>query len=238
MSTELQIIPVIDLREGYVVMANGLSRDRYPLLTSVLTTSTSLAKVVADLLAFYPFPTLYIADLDAIMGRGNHHQSLEMLCQAYPGVTFWLDAGIQTLTDCQLYRGISNLHLVVGTETLKDMSLFQDPELRDKSVLSLDLKQQQWLGCSGVEEQVKDWPDRVIVMSLDHVGQQQGPATTLLATLKNQFGEKKWFMAGGVRDQYDLAKVAQVGAKGALIATALHRGHINQKTLANYMAIK
>jgi phosphoribosylformimino-5-aminoimidazole carboxamide ribotide isomerase len=107
--------------------------------------------------------------------------------------------------------------------------------MRSKFILSLDLKQQSCLGHSGLERQVELWPQRVIVMSLDHVGKQQGPATELLKCLQQEVAGKDWFVAGGVRHTDDLAAIAQQAAKGVLVATALHRGQISLKTLNVFM---
>lgn len=231
MLTRLQIIPVIDLRAGHVVLANGLSRQDYPLLNSILTAETGLQAVVDDLMSWYAFPMIYIADLDAIRGKGHHHALLAALSHAYPQLEIWLDAGIKTVQDTLAYQDLPNIHLVLGTETLTDMTLLKS----DQAILSLDMKNMQWLGQSGADAYPELWPDRVIVMSLDHVGQQQGPAITLLQQLTQQYGEKKWFMAGGVRDKDDLADVGRKGAKGVLIATALHRGQIDLETVKAHM---
>ncbi len=77
----MEIIPVIDVMKGRVVQAKGGVRAAYQPLQSQLTQQTDTIAVVADLLAYAPFKTLYMADLDAIMGRPPRYRSMT--------TTFW-----------------------------------------------------------------------------------------------------------------------------------------------------
>ena len=62
----LQVIPVIDLLRGQVVRARMGDRASYRPLESPLSPTSDPIDVVRGLLSVYPFPTLYVADLDAI----------------------------------------------------------------------------------------------------------------------------------------------------------------------------
>ena len=74
-----EVIPVVDLMGGLVVHARAGERDRYRPLESPLAASSEPADVVRGLLALHPFRSLYIADLDAIQGRGDHVAAVRAL---------------------------------------------------------------------------------------------------------------------------------------------------------------
>jgi phosphoribosylformimino-5-aminoimidazole carboxamide ribotide isomerase len=66
------------------------------------------------------------------------------------------------------------------------------------------------------------WPDRVIVMTLDHVGSYEGPDLATFARICAQAGERLVIGAGGIRNRDDLKAAQQARASGWLVASALH----------------
>src|SRR5215471_209116 len=90
----MEIIPVLDLKGGVVVRARMGQRHLYqPIETRLAATSDPL-DVARGLLAIHPFATLYVADLDAIVGRGDNGAALRQIKLAYPAVSLWVDNGI------------------------------------------------------------------------------------------------------------------------------------------------
>jgi uncharacterized protein related to proFAR isomerase len=66
------IIPVLDLKHGKVVRARAGDRANYQPIVTPLSPTSEAADVLRGLMALAPFSTVYIADLDAITGEGNH----------------------------------------------------------------------------------------------------------------------------------------------------------------------
>ncbi len=99
----MQIIPVIDLMRGQVVHAKQGNRQHYQALQSTLCDSHHPLNVTAALLKLYPFNTIYIADLNAILGKGDQTGIIEQIGQAYPDVNLWLDCGISQVNARALY---------------------------------------------------------------------------------------------------------------------------------------
>lgn len=223
----MEIIPVIDILKGQVVQAKGGERAAYQPLESQLTAHTDIIGAVGDLLAFYPFKTLYIADLDVIMGGEFDCEPYQALVATFPQLTIWLDAGIQTKEDWQAISAVPNVQTVIGSETLQDKALLVDDDIRAQSILSLDYRAGQILGNKYLPDQIF-WPEQIIIMNLDTVGADKGPDLGLLTSLSAQ-GDQQWIMAGGVRDARDLDILREQGVAGVLIASALHSGAI-QKT--------
>lgn len=231
----LEIIPVIDVREGKVVHASGGVREAYPPLRSVLTQSVDVVEVLSDLLAWFPFPKVYIADLDAIE-RGNHDIELyRALSHHFKHVDIWLDCGIESTSQLSPFSELPNISPVLGSETLQDLSVLKDKEWRHKLVLSLDRKQQTFLGKPELLADSDLWPERTIVMSLDHVGSAAGPALDWSDQLRSIKPNLAWFLAGGVRDETDLEQVEKSGCAGVLIASALHTGRIDKNCVSRFM---
>jgi phosphoribosylformimino-5-aminoimidazole carboxamide ribotide isomerase len=231
----LQIIPVLDIQGGRVVHARGGDRQAYPVLESQLTSATNPAEVIADLLAWLPFPQFYIADLDAITQGYQQPEFYRDLTARFPQVEFWLDSGIAQQQELEAYRTIQNLRLVIGSESLKQIELLSHKDNQQNLVLSLDRRHGRLLGHPGLLQKPALWPERVIVMSLDHVGGNQGPAVDWLKHLQAYRDDIQWYMAGGIRDQQDLLMLDKNKVSGALIASALHTGQLDRKSVAYWL---
>src|SRR2546430_2700019 len=87
----MEIIPVLDLKGGVVVRARMGERHLYAPIATPLAASSEPLEVARGLLAVYPFATLYVADLDAIEGRGDHSPALRRITFGCPGVSLWVD---------------------------------------------------------------------------------------------------------------------------------------------------
>ncbi len=229
----MQIIPVIDLKQGQVVHAVRGQRNQYqPIhLHSRLTASSEPRAVLEGFLKLYPFHCFYIADLDAICGHGNHQALITDLLEQYPQLAFWLDNGSQLDVLNTAEQG--RLTRVIGTE-----SQLSPPRQTAKDfILSLDYLQQ----ASGHEAWFSDssfWPMRVIVMTLSRVGSNSGPDFRTLREFANSYPEHEFIAAGGIRDADDLVSLAALGIRSALLATALHTGAIDAQIIKNLQAKK
>ncbi len=225
----MQIIPVIDVLKGQVVLAQGGQRADYPLLTSVLTQSTEPAAVIADLLAFHRFKTLYMADLDSIEGAPLDRQFYQRLAQQFPDVQIWLDAGIRTAQQLKKQPPADNIRWVAGSETLP--CVYAAAEM-DDWILSLDFRHGELLGDERWLTDKAVWPFQVIVMDLDAVGRSMGPGYSRLKPLIGKHPQQQWIASGGIRDNQDLQQLSAMGISAVLLASALHKGYISATDLA------
>ncbi|MDR5761715.1 HisA/HisF-related TIM barrel protein [Caballeronia sp. LZ035] len=236
----MQVIPVLDLLDGQVVRAVRGERSRYrPIQSSLCATSEPVA-IARALLAVTGAAVLYVADLGAIMQRGSHEAVLAELCDALGGeVEIWLDAGFTACGPMRacveriagLSRASSRAAIVpvFGTETLLDEgALAEASACGFEPVLSLDYRGGRALGALGAERGESTWwPERVIVMTLDHVGAEAGVDLDTFSAVRALAGERVVIGAGGVRHRDDLALAAQCGASGWLVASALHDGTLS-----------
>jgi HisA/HisF family protein len=228
------IIPVLDLKHGAVVRARAGDRANYQPIISPLAADSTPASVLRGLLGLAPFPIVYIADLDAIGGEGDHCAALWSLAAATPQVAFWLDGGFTTLESAQplLRPGIVP---VFGSETLADAHALASVLAvlgPDGFVLSLDYRGGALLGTVEIERRVELWPNRLILMTLDRVGTGGGPDIEALRRLRERAAPRAVFAAGGMRSEIDIVALEEAGIAGALVATALHDGRLSPAALA------
>ncbi len=230
----MDVIPVIDLMGGVVVHARGGARAEYRPIETPLAASSAPSEVVAGLLRLAPFRSLYVADLDAIEGRGDHGAVLQALQAAHPGVDFWVDSGIAGRDAAVSWRARFAGSLVIGSEAQTDGTLLDAMAGDPRVVLSLDFRGETFLGPPALLAEASRWPGRVIVMTLARVGADAGPDLARLALLQARAAGRALYAAGGVRDSADLEALAAAGAAGVLVASALHRGAIGAADLRRF----
>jgi len=224
----MKIVPVIDILSGQAVSAYRGERDRYRPLQSGLSRSPDPGDVLRGFLNLYPFTAVYLADLDAILGRGDNNTVIERLVEGFPSVQLWLDKGSRG--DACNYA--DRVHPVLGTETgLSAGRLRTAANDNPNTLLSLDFNDSGLLGDAALLKQPQLWPQRCIIMALHRVGTGIGPDTGLLKAVRDRAPDRAWYAAGGIRNEQDLQRLAATGAAGALVATALHHGAITRADL-------
>jgi phosphoribosylformimino-5-aminoimidazole carboxamide ribotide isomerase len=228
----MNIIPVLDLRGGVVVRARMGERQRYQPIVSPLSPSSDAADVTRGLLSLHPFTTFYIADLDAIEGTGDNTTVLRRLRAEFPALAFWVDSGIADVTAAERWLKAGFGHLVIGSESQKDVALVRHLAVRGNIVLSLDFRGDAFQGPPALIEDVATWPHRLIVMTLARVGSGSGPDLARLRAIRDGAPGHAIFAAGGVRDADDLATLGRERLAGALVATSLHDGRLRGSDIA------
>jgi phosphoribosylformimino-5-aminoimidazole carboxamide ribotide isomerase len=224
----MEIIPVLDLKGGVVVRARMGERHLYaPLATPLAATSDPL-DVARGLLAVYPFATLYVADLDAIEGRGDNRAALGRVTRGCPGLSLWVDNGIADACAAARWLDAGLGSLVLGSETQVDAALVRSLAADDRVILSLDFRGDAFQGAPEILDEPSAWPTRVIAMTLARVGSGAGPDVERLSAVQRIAAGRRIYAAGGVRDAADLAALAHAGIAGALVATALHDGRLGR----------
>jgi phosphoribosylformimino-5-aminoimidazole carboxamide ribotide isomerase len=225
-SDMVQVIPVLDLKDGVVVHARMGQRNQYRPIETPLSPTSSPIDVARGLLSVHPFETFYIADLDAIERKRNNNAALAEMKAEFPHLVFWVDNGVADLARAQDWLDAGLGDLVLGSETQKDGTLVRHFSGDDRVILSLDYRGDAFVGPTRVLCDAETWPARVIVMTLARVGSAMGPDLDRLTAIKNRVPEKRLYAAGGVRDAVDLTALARAGIGGALVASCLHNGEL------------
>lgn len=181
------------------------------------------------LLTLYPFRRMYVADLDAILGRGDHQRVVEALRRAYPDLELWVDGGFSDIDAASAWQAAGLGRPVMGSESLTG---FQTRAVFPaQSLLSLDFRGDDFLGPISLMHEPERWPEDVIVMTLARVGVGVGPDLERLMQIRSLNPACRLVAAGGVRHTDDLRALARVGASGVLLASALHDGRLSRAEL-------
>jgi phosphoribosylformimino-5-aminoimidazole carboxamide ribotide isomerase len=246
MPPSFAVVPVLDLRGGEVVHAQRGDRAAYrPIRTPLAEGGGSAPEaVLGGLLTLAPFRQIYIADLDAIEGRGGggHADCVASLARRFPGVEIWLDGGYRDAEQAVAAASCApRVVPVLGSETMAHAEVARDllATLGPAGfVLSLDQRGGRFLGPPELDSSSALWPRRVVAMTLHRVGAGLGPDVDRVAELRRRAAapDVEIYAAGGVRDAADLHRLAEIGAAGALVATALHDGRLSAADLAPFVA--
>jgi len=225
----MRVVPVIDLQNGTAVHAVRGERERYRPREPLV-----IAGWIRDTLGL---DELYVADLDAIEGRGDNHAVIRALASE---ARVMVDAGI---TEPERARALLELgveRVIVGTETLVDAGALD--RLLPEATLSLDLRHGRTLSrdpqlaglgaLDAVARLQRPGLRDLIVLDLARVGSGAGPDVGPVARIHAAFPDLELLAGGGVRDAGDLRSLRAAGAAGALVSTALHGGVIGRRELA------
>jgi phosphoribosylformimino-5-aminoimidazole carboxamide ribotide isomerase len=208
----VRVVGVIDLKDGTAVHAVRGERERYRPLGDPLAIARG-----------FEVEELYVADLDAITGAGENREVIRALARE---ARVMVDAGASE-PNALLALGVHRV--VVGTETLADAdALLPDAvlsvDLREGRTLSRDPRLADLSALETVELLHHPALRDVIVLDLARVGSGEGPDVAAIAEIHAAFPELELLAGGGVRDAADMRALADAGAAGALVGTALHRG--------------
>jgi phosphoribosylformimino-5-aminoimidazole carboxamide ribotide isomerase len=233
-----RVIPVIDVMNGQAVRAVGGRRELYQPLVSHLTDSTDPRAVAEALLKAAGVNELYVADLDGLMG---HRPRLGWVAGlAGRGVRVLVDAGLKHAADAKPILD-AGAEVVAATETLagvSELTRLVDAAGPGRVVVSVDLRnggvvvpEGVWGGTPDPSEVI--WRaqvhgvKRVIVLELARVGTGIGPGTVgLCRQVRASFPDIELIAGGGVRNRDDVTRLAEAGADGVLVASALHDGNM------------
>ncbi len=232
-TSDFTVIPALDLKDGIVVHAKGGVRAEYRPIASPYGAADDPLPIARGLLSATGSSVLYIADLDAITGKGSNFELVRGLSYSLPDVTIWVDAGFSRVADCAFWLPLGAT-LVIGSESLAAIDDWREMQAAfdQNLVLSLDCDQSGQRGPGALFDDPALWPGRVIAMNLSRVGSKQGPDEDGIKSLVAMADGRSIIAAGGIRNAKDLAALAAAGARGAVLATALHNQALTQKEIA------
>jgi phosphoribosylformimino-5-aminoimidazole carboxamide ribotide isomerase len=231
----------VDLLSGRAVHARAGQREHYQPVSEVAGSFIESGRAAAVARAYVErlgLKQLYVADLDAILGRPAQEPLVGELVTF--GVPLWLDAGATTLASARRALGLGAQRVVIGLETLTSFGSLR--EICDgvgvgRVAFSLDLRMGEPM-VSGVGIPARESPqdllaraveagaDAVIVIDLARVGTGQGIDWELITRLRRAAPVVTLLVGGGVRSLDDLLRLSDAGCDGALVATALHEGRL------------
>lgn len=233
-------MPVLDVMNGQVVRGVGGRRAEYRPIISRLVNSAEPLTVARAFRTHFDLKTLYLADLDALMGKPPQWQVYHCLIAA--GFDLWVDAGVKSIEEAQSLFDVGVNTVVAGLETLPSPAVLAELLPRfdpAQMVFSLDLKagrplttQTAWEkdAWSVARQAYEAGVRRMLVLDLAQVGIGGGVGTeTLCGRIKAAWPDVALAAGGGVRGPEDLRRLEQVGVDIVLAASALHDGRLRKE---------
>ncbi|NOR78463.1 MAG: hypothetical protein GQ523_08605 [Methanophagales archaeon] len=232
---DFRLIFVMDLLDGVVVHAKRGEREKYVPIHrfSSIVTSSDPARVLETIKP----KEVYIADLNRLMSTGNNRPILKDLRTRNMDLRIMLDYGVKGMEDLKEAIDAEMADkFILGTETIS-IELLEEASKSDMIndiCISIDLFNNEVLTSDTrlkidplqLIKELNKFPVRdVIVLELNRVGTKSGIDFEFLARAV-ELSEHDILCGGGVRNCEDVHKMAAIGVKGALVATAVHEGDI------------
>ena len=232
----MKIIPVIDVLNGIAVHGIRGERKRYQPLKSLLCKSADPI-VIASTFESLGFSNMYLADLDAILGKTANFGIYQQI-MVNTSLDLMVDAGISDITKAKKVLKTEVTKIVIGSETLNDLKFVHQAVGafgKDKIVISIDQKKGRLLSASEVigsmdvisfAQQLGSMGIRkIILLDLDRVGTESGINLSLIRNILEKTGVDV-LVGGGIRNLQELESLNNLGVSGALVATVLHNGKV------------
>ena len=238
----MRVIPVIDILGGVVVHAKRGERGRYEPIKSILSTSTEPVDIAKTFYREFGFGELYVADLDAILGKGSATEHIMEIHRATP-MTLMVDSGVSSLQDAKRLKEAGVSTIIVATETLDNLTALSHiiAKMGSKLIISsLDLREGKVVSKSPTMIMQKPVQaaeilagigvSQLIVLELTKVGSESGIDRSLAESIVKAV-KIPVITGGGIRDTTDLDELRRIGIGGALVATSLHTGSVTAEDL-------
>ncbi|MGV8078251.1 MAG: HisA/HisF-related TIM barrel protein [Methanosarcina sp.] len=234
-----RVVFVMDIFNRRVVLAKGGIREKYlPVSDSSIICSNSDP---LDIVEFLRPREVYIADLNALQGKGPRETNAEVIRELSLRTATMLDFGVTSMEDVDKTLSIAGA-AVIGTET-GTLSVIKNAAFRNPGQVSvsIDIKHGKVLKedpeIPGAPFEIvnilNDFPLKdLIFLDLDRVGTASGFDPEFLRKLVER-SRHSVLLAGGVRNMEDLFILNRLGIKGVLVATAVHSGKISPEVLGS-----
>jgi phosphoribosylformimino-5-aminoimidazole carboxamide ribotide isomerase len=242
----MEIIPVLDLMNGVIVRGVAGRRDEYRPVVSRLAESSDPLLMARAFRNQLGLSRLYVADLDAILDKRPNGDAFRSL--AADGFEIFIDAGLHDVPSAESIFACGAAKVVVGLETWSapaELGHLCKTAGSERVIFSLDLKRgmplgdlTQWqtadplmIALRAVDAGIR----QIIVLDLAQVGSGTGVTTgDLCRRLLEHHPDLHLITGGGVRDAADLARLAEMGIAGVLVASALHDGSLQRADIDRF----
>ena len=222
-----ELIPVLDLMSSIAVSGKSGKRETYKPLETIYSKTPDPVEI-AVALKRQGFKRIYVADLDAIEGKGSNMEIVRKINHVLPVMLDWGVKDFGSFTFALDYAR----YIIVATETLnswEDLEEIFKKYPKERIIVSVDVKDGQILGkfISTFDEvrskfkQLK--PEAIILLDISSVGTLKGYDQDILDEFSGM--EDSLILGGGITPD-EIQKMENRGVSKFLIGTALHSGEI------------
>ncbi len=232
----------MDIMQGKVVHAIGGKREQYRPIKSIICSTSNPIVIAKAFKNIFDFNELYIADLDAIMGKGDNLKVISKICNE-TNMKVMLDFGIDNNSNVNELFNLGVSKVVVGTETLTTIKYLNDliknfgKERIIPSIDSINGKViSKCLDLNGMDPLIialkleSIGVSELILLDISKVGTESGVNIELVKKILSSISIPI-LIGGGIRSINDIQYLKELGVSGVLIATALHKGIIKKSDI-------
>jgi phosphoribosylformimino-5-aminoimidazole carboxamide ribotide isomerase len=221
----MQIIPIIDIKDGKVIEAVEGRRNQYRELSSRICDSDD-PFTLSRAYEMLGFTEVYIADLDGILYSKPNYDILRRISEE-TRIRVMADIGVWSMEDV---LNMPRIKPVIATETFSSLNILELPK---DFVLSLDTRDGAFQSAMNLslEEFTRVIRDsakikEILIIDLARVGVSKGPNLELCLKVGDQLPYKTLMYGGGVRNMTDVHMLFEAGISKVLVGSALHSGAI------------
>jgi phosphoribosylformimino-5-aminoimidazole carboxamide ribotide isomerase len=223
-----ELIPVLDLMSAIAVSGKSGKRDTYKPLETIYSKTPDPVEI-AIALKRQGFKRIYVADLDAVEGKGSNLEIVRQINHVLPVMLDWGVKDFRSFTFALDYAQ----KVIVATETLNswdDLEEIFEKYPKERITVSVDIKDGQILSryISTTFDEIKSKlkqlkPEEIILLDISSVGTLNGYNRDIL----NEFSgmEDSLILGGGITPD-EIKNLIECGVSKFLVGTALHSGEI------------
>ena len=245
----MELIPVVDIKNGVAVHAVKGDRDNYKPVVSILSEDSRVFSITEAFKKKMGLDSIYVADLDAIISRDMKNTAMLYELITSLDLNLYLDSGIQNRADLDAPLLKSVFRVIVGTESIEDVSVSEEalqlfgPE---KVIVSIDIKDGAPLGIFRnytpyelVEKFFGLGVRKYILLDLKTVGSNSGINEELIKIAqKFRHLNAEFITGGGVSEIGDIIRFQGCGISKILVGTAIHNGRIRAADIGSIRNIE
>ncbi|WP_431063693.1 HisA/HisF family protein [Methanobacterium sp.] len=222
------IIPVLDLKDKIAVSGKSGKRDTYKPLKTVFCDSSNPCKI-GKTLSVYGAKRMYIADLNAIEGKGSNFDVIKKINEEIPVM---LDCGANNVKKVEDALEIAH-KVIVATETLEKIEdlhdIFNNVD-KNRLIISVDIKDNELFSkhlnitINEFIEKINELePSEIIILDISKVGTESGANKELI----QKFMElpTSLIIGGGLTSEY-IDELEDIGLNKFLVGSTLHNGKL------------
>lgn len=223
-----ELIPVLDLMSSIAVSGKSGKRDTYKPLETIYCETPDPVEI-AMALKRQGFKRIYVADLDAIGGKGSNLEIIQKINHVLPVMLDWGVKDVRSFTFALDYAQ----NVILATETLDSWQYLEEiygKYPQERITVSIDIKNGQIFSRSlkttfnDVRSKFQKLkPQEIILLDISGVGTLNGYNQHILNEFKGM--EDSLILGGGITPD-EINILTDRGFSKFLVGTALHAGHI------------
>lgn len=223
------IIPVLDLKDKLAVSGKSGKRDTYKPLKTVFCDSSNPYQI-GNALKNYGAKRMYIADLDAIEGKGSNDKIIKKINEEIPVM---LDCGANNIKNVQKALKIAS-KVIIATETLENIEylheIFNNVD-KKRLIISVDIKDNELfskhlnMNLNKFIDEINGLnPSEIIILDISRVGTESGVNKELIKKFTRL--HTSLIIGGGLTKKY-INELEDMGLNKFLVGSTLHNGKLS-----------